>query len=69
LQGPRQILIQPWDRSYLESIGKAISQSNIGISPISDKDVIRSKKMLEKPYEDGVKKFGEKFKQILKKGT
>jgi len=41
LQGPRQILIQPWDRSYLESIGKAISQSNIGISPISDKDVIR----------------------------
>lgn len=41
LQGPRQILIQPWDKSYLESIEKAIFQSKIGISPVIDKEVIR----------------------------
>jgi len=39
---PRQIIIQPWDRSYLGPIEKAIfSHSNLGISPVVDKDVIR----------------------------
>jgi len=37
----RQILIQPWDKSYLEPIEKAISRSIIGVSPIVDKDLIR----------------------------
>ncbi len=37
----RDLLIQPWDKSYLDSIEKALSQSNIGASPIIDKDVIR----------------------------
>lgn len=39
--GPRQLVIQPWDRSYLESIEKAISQSGSGISPVVDKELIR----------------------------
>jgi ribosome recycling factor len=38
---PKQILIQPWDKSYIEGIEKAISQSNIGASPVVDKEVIR----------------------------
>ena len=38
---PRQILIQPWDKSYLEPIEKALSQSVIGTSPIVDKDLVR----------------------------
>ena len=38
---PRQILIQPWDKSYLEPIEKAVQQSAIGTSPIADKDLIR----------------------------
>ncbi len=38
---PRQILIQPWDKSYVESIEKALSKSGVGSSPIVDKDVIR----------------------------
>ncbi len=38
---PREILIQPWDKSYIEGIEKAISQSSLGISPIVDKEVIR----------------------------
>ena len=39
---PRQIIIQPWDKSYLESIEKALSQATLGIaSLIVDKDLIR----------------------------
>lgn len=38
---PKQIIIQPWDKSYLEGIGKAISNSSLGASPIVDKDIIR----------------------------
>lgn len=38
---PRQITIQPWDKSYLELIEKAIFQSNLGVSPVVDKDLIR----------------------------
>lgn len=41
MSGPREIMIQPWDRSYIESIEKAIFQSNLGMSPIVDKDAIR----------------------------
>jgi len=41
LPGSRQILVQPWDKSYIESIEKAILQSGIGMSPVVDKDVIR----------------------------
>lgn len=38
---PRKIVIQPWDKSYLEPIEKALSQSGVGASPIVDKDLIR----------------------------
>jgi ribosome recycling factor len=41
LSGPRQITIQPWDKSYIEPIEKSILQSSLGISPIVEKDVIR----------------------------
>jgi ribosome recycling factor len=41
ISGPRQILIQPWDKSYLEPIEKAVQQSTVGTSPIVDKDLIR----------------------------
>ena len=37
----RQILIQPWDKSYIEGILKALEQTGIGANPIADKDVIR----------------------------
>lgn len=39
--GPRQIVIQPWDKSYIEPIEKALSQSSLGTAPIVDKDLIR----------------------------
>jgi len=36
-----QIVIQPWDVSYIEPIEKAISQSGLGMSCAVDKNVIR----------------------------
>jgi ribosome recycling factor len=38
---PRQLVIQPWDRSYLEPIEKSIAASAMGLSAIVDKDTLR----------------------------
>lgn len=39
---PRQILIQPWDKSYIEPIEKAIASSAaLGAAPVVDKETIR----------------------------
>ena len=37
----RQLVIQPWDRSYLEPIEKALQASSIGSSPVVEKDIVR----------------------------
>ena len=36
-----QIVIQPWDASYIEPIEKAISSIRIGMSAVVDKTIIR----------------------------
>ncbi len=41
VQDAKTIVIQPWDRSVLQSIEKAIQQSSIGINPMNDGAVIR----------------------------
>lgn len=38
---PKTIIIQPWDKSYLECIEKAVSRSSLSASPIVDKEIIR----------------------------
>jgi ribosome recycling factor len=38
---PRQIVIQPWDPGSLRTIGTAISQSRIGLTPTIDGPAIR----------------------------
>ncbi len=38
---PKQILIQPWDSSYIEGIINSLQKRESGISPIIDKDSIR----------------------------
>ncbi|MDI6785400.1 MAG: ribosome recycling factor [bacterium] len=38
---PRLIVIQPWDKSILENITKAISKSSLNLNPSSDGHVIR----------------------------
>ena len=38
---PKQILIQPWDKSYIEVIVSALERTGVGANPIVDKDIIR----------------------------
>jgi ribosome recycling factor len=38
---PRSLAIQPWDKSNLAHIEKAISQSNFGLNPVNDGLVLR----------------------------
>lgn len=38
---PKQILIQPWDKSYIEGIVAALEKTGIGAQSVVDKDVIR----------------------------
>lgn len=38
---PKLIVIQPWDKSYVEAIVNGISNSSLGAAPIVDKDIIR----------------------------
>lgn len=39
--GPREIVIQPWDKQTLQPIEHAIAGSTLGLAPIADRDAIR----------------------------
>ncbi len=39
--GPRRLVVQPWDKSCLEAIERAISQTGMGLSCVVEKEVIR----------------------------
>ncbi len=41
VQDARSIIIQPWDKSVLSDIEKAIQIANIGVNPVNDGIVIR----------------------------
>lgn len=41
IQDARTIVIQPWDKSVLGNIERAIQQSNIGVNPVNDGVLIR----------------------------
>lgn len=38
---PRQIVVQPWDKSTLPAIEKAILTANLGFNPMNDGELIR----------------------------
>lgn len=63
-----QIVIQPWDKSYIGPIEKAISRSGLGLSLIVDKDTIRLKLPLltEEHRHNLIRTLGEKAEQIRK---
>ena len=64
----KQILIQPWDKSYLEPIVNAFSKAGLGVSPIVDKDLIRiSLPPLSEEYRKNlIKIFSEKQEEARK---
>lgn len=39
--GPKQILIQPWDKSYVEGIVSALQKTGVGSNPVVDREAIR----------------------------
>lgn len=39
--GPREIVVQPWDKTYLEPIEKAVSRASSGASVAIDQDKVR----------------------------
>lgn len=38
---PRQIIVQPWDKSLLDVIEKAILAANLGFNPVNNGEVLR----------------------------
>ena len=38
---PKQIVIQPWDKSYVEGIVAALEKTGVGANPVVDREVIR----------------------------
>ena len=69
---PRQILIQPWDKSYIEGIVAALSRTGVGASPIVDKDAVRINlpSLTEDYRKDLAKLLSEKqeqARQVLRK--
>lgn len=68
----RQILITPWDKSYLEPIERALFRAQLGVTPIVDKDTVRvSLPSLTQDYRrDLVKMLSQKTeqaKQVMRK--
>ena len=67
-----QIVIQPWDASYIEPIEKAIAQSGLGMSCAVDKNVIRlNLPMLTEEYRLSLGKVlnekAEQAKQVMRR--
>ncbi len=67
-----QIVIQPWDISYIEPIEKAISQSGLGMSCAVDKNIIRlNLPMLTEEYRLALNKIlnekAEQAKQVIRR--
>lgn len=67
-----QIVIQPWDTSYIEPIEKAIAQSGLGMSAVVDKNVIRlNLPMLTEEYRLALGKTlnekAEQTKQVIRR--
>ena len=66
----RLIVIQPWDRTLVSAIEKAIEKADIGIHPVNDGQVIRlafpelteeRRKEIEKAEEDRIQKETDKY--------
>lgn len=63
---PKQIAIQPWDKNAIEPICSAILKSNLNLSPIVDKEIIRINipPLTEERRKDLVKSVGLKLEEM-----
>jgi len=62
---PRLIVVQPWDTSVINEIEKAITNSDLGISPINDGKIIRIQlpEISTSRRDDLVKILGKKLEE------
>ncbi len=62
---PRMILIQPWDKSLVKAIEKAIQSSDLGLAPNNDGNLIRLNipALNEERRRDLVKLLGKKVEE------
>jgi len=65
---PKQILIQPWDKSYIKGIVQALEKTGIGANPIVDQEVIRINlpPLSEEYRKDLIRMISEKEEQTRK---
>ena len=61
----RLITIQPWDKSIINDVEKAVLTSNVGVTPINDGEVIRLQlpQMSAARREELVKELGKKAEE------
>ena len=61
----RLITIQPWDKTVINDIEKALLNSNIGITPVNDGEIIRLQlpQMSADRREDLIKELGKKAEE------
>ena len=60
---PRMILIQPWEKPMLHEIEKAITRSDLGLSPNNDGTVIRIPQLTEERRTDLVKTLNKRAEE------
>lgn len=41
VQDARSLVVQPWDKSVLQAVDKALQQANLGVNPVNDGVVLR----------------------------
>ena len=69
---PRSLVVQPWDKSIIADVEKAILAANLGLTPISDGNVIRINvpRLTEERRKEMVKmvkKFAEEGKVAIRR--
>lgn len=69
---PRLITVKPWDRTQLKAVEKAIRESDLGLNPQSDKDIVRIPlppltEERRKEFVKIAKKYGEECKVGIRK--
>jgi ribosome recycling factor len=67
----RSLVIQPWDKTALEAIEKAIQKSDLGLTPMNDGSIIRINippltEERRKELVKMIKKFGENAKVAVR---
>ena len=68
---PRQIIVQPWDKSIISSIEKAILAANLGFNPKNEGEILRIvvPALTEERRKDMAKKAKAEAKRLKKAGN